>query len=40
MDYSEWLKQLINGERNKVGDGYKIYYPSKELEEIESIEGK
>ena len=40
MNYCEWLKQLINGERNNVGDGYKIYYSNKKFEELESIEGK
>jgi len=40
MNYCEWLKQLIDGERNKVGAGYKIYYSNKEFEEFESIEGK
>lgn len=37
MEYSEWRRQLIEGVRGKYGEGYKIYYPDKTIEEVDCI---
>ncbi|MDS0527571.1 DUF4303 domain-containing protein [Clostridium sp. SHJSY1] len=37
MEYSEWRLQLIEGVRSKYGEGYKIYYPDKTIEEADCI---
>lgn len=37
MEYSEWRRQLIEGVRDKYGEGYKIYYPDKTIEEVDCI---
>lgn len=37
MEYSEWRRQLIEGVREKYGEGYKVYDINKRIHEVLSV---